>query len=180
LNGADIGSDKLDRNRAFTGAACGCVLALIVGAMQPGAADAAESSVTFLQKAAQANAAEVKTSQVAQTRAVDPAVKAFADRMVDEHTANEHALDALAKKHHVAVSAEPDPERLIRIGTLQKLEGPAFDRAYRKMMVDDHAASIDLFENASRAIEDAETRQFIDATLPVLREHAEAAKALPH
>lgn len=149
-------------------------------ATQAVAADASDAVATFLQKAAQANAAEIKTSQTAQTRAVDPAVKAFADRMVDEHTANEHALDALAKKWNVAVSAEPGPDGLIRIGTIQKLKGPAFDRAYMKTMIDDHAATIALFEDASRSIDDAEVRQFVDATLPVLREHAEAAKALPH
>ncbi|HEY6894875.1 MAG TPA: DUF4142 domain-containing protein [Rhodanobacteraceae bacterium] len=139
------------------------------------AADAA-----FLQRAAQANAAEIKTSQAAQTRASDPTVKALADRMVDEHTANEHALEALAKKRSVAVSADPDPDGVIRIGSLQKLEGTEFDRAYVKTMMDGHAAAIALFEEASRATGDAEIRQFVDATLPVLRDHAEAAKALLH
>lgn len=167
------------RDRAIIGAVRACAIALMLGATQARAAGASDAA-TFLQKAAQANAAEIKTSQTAQTRAVSPAVKAFADRMVDEHTANEHALEALAKKRNVAVSAGPDPDRLIRIGTLQKLNGPAFDRAYMKTMIEDHAASIVLFEDASHAIDDAEVRQFVDATLPVLREHAEAAKALPH
>jgi putative membrane protein len=142
--------------------------------------DASDASATFLQKAAQANAAEIKTSQAAQTRAVDPAVKALADRMVDEHTANEHALEALAKKRNVAVGADPDPEGLIRIGSLQKLEGLEFDRVYVKTMIEDHVAAIAVFEQASGATDDAEIRQFIDATLPVLREHAEVAQKLAH
>jgi len=167
------------RERAFTGAVRACALALIVGAVPAGAAGTTDAGTAFLQKAAQANAAEIKTSQAAQTRASSPAVKAFADRMVEEHTANEHALDALAKKRNVAVSADPDPDRLIRIGSLQKLKGSAFDHAYMKTMADDHAATIGLFEEAARQVEDAEIRQFIDATLPVLREHAEAARALP-
>jgi putative membrane protein len=100
--------------------------------------------------------------------------------MVDEHTANEHALDALAKKSNVAVGAEPDADRQIRIGSLQQLRGRAFDHAYVKAMLDEHAGTIALFEKAARTIDDAEILQFIDATLPVLREHAEAAKALPH
>jgi putative membrane protein len=168
------------RNRAALAAVRAGVLALIVAAMPSMAADASEAGAAFLRKAAEANAAEIKTSQAAQTRAVDPAVKAFANRMVDEHTANEHALDALAKKRNVAVGAEPDPDRQIRIGSLQELKGPAFDRAYMNAMLDQHAQTIALFENAARSIDDAEIRQFIEATLPVLREHAEAAKALPH
>ena len=167
------------RERAFTGAVRACVLTLIVGALPAIAAGTTDAGATFLQKAAQANAAEIKTSQTAQTRAVSPTVKAFADRMVEEHTANEHALDALAKKRNVAVSADPDPDRLIRIGSLQELKGQAFDHAYMKTMADDHAATIGLFEDASRQIDDVEIRQFIDATLPVIREHAEAAHGLP-
>jgi putative membrane protein len=156
------------------------VLALAAGTALAGAADANDAGAAFLQKAARANAAEIKTSQAAQTRAADPAVKAFADRMVDEHTANEHALEALAKKRNVAVAPEPDSDGVIRIGSLQNLEGAAFDRAYVKTMADDHAAAIGLFEEASRTIRDPAIRQFIDATLPVLREHAEAADALRH
>jgi len=168
------------RNRAVAGAVRACALALAVAATSSIAGDATDAGATFLQKAAEANAAEIKTSQAAQTRAVDPAVKAFADRMVDEHTANEHALDALARKRNVAVGAEPDADRQIRIGSLQQLKGRAFDHAYVKAMLDEHAGTIALFEKASRTIDDAEIRQFIDATLPVLREHAEAAKALRH
>lgn len=168
------------RNRAFAGAVRACALLLMVGVAQARASGTTDAGATFLQKVAEANAAEIKTSQAAQTRAVDPAVKAFADRMVEEHTANEHALEALAKKRNVTLGDDPDPDRQIRIGTLQKLKGPAFDRAYMKTMVDDHAGSIALFEDASRTIDDAAIRQFVDATLPVLREHAEAAKALPH
>lgn len=168
------------RDRAAAGAVRACALALILVAVLARGAGTSEAGAAFLQKAAEANAAEIKTSQAAQTRAVDPAVKAFADRMVEEHTANGHALDALAKKRSVTVGADPDPDRQIRIGTLQKLKGPAFDRAYVKTMIDDHSATIGLFEDAARTIDDADIRQFIDATLPVLREHADAAKALPH
>lgn len=180
MNERGIGSNGHGRDHAFAGAVRACALALLLGASRASASGTADTAASFLQKAAQANAAEIKTSQAAQTRAIDPAVKAFADRMVDEHTANEHALEALARKRNVTVGDDPDPERQIRIGTLQKLNGPAFDHAYMNMMIEDHAASIGLFEDAARTTRDAEVRQFVDATLPVLREHAEAAKALPH
>lgn len=180
MNERGIGSNGQRRDRAFAGAVRAGALALLLGAAHASATGTDDANASFLQKVAQANAVEIKTSQAAQTRAIDPAVKAFADRMVDEHTANEHALEALAKKRNVTVGDDPDSERQIRIGTLQKLDGAAFDHAYMNMMIEDHAAAIGLFEDASRATRDAEIRQFIDATLPVLREHAEAAKVLPH
>jgi putative membrane protein len=178
----DVRGASRVRNRVVIGAVCACAIAFVIGATgAPSAAGGATSDAgtAFLQKAAQANAAEIKTSQAAQTRAANPAVKAFADRMVDEHTANQHALGALAKKRNVAVSDDPDPDRLIRIGSLQKLKGVKFDHAYVKIMVEDHQSAVSLFENASRVVHDAEILQFVDATLPVLREHVQAAKALP-
>jgi putative membrane protein len=173
-------SARIACGRAAIGAARTLALAGLVVASSAYADPAADAGAAFLQKAAAANTAEIKTSQAAQTRAADPAVKALADRLVDEHTANEHALEALAKKRNVTVPTEPDSDGVIRIGSLQNLEGGEFDRAYVKTMVDEHAATIALFEEAARTIDDAEIRQFVDATLPVLREHAEAAKALPH
>lgn len=168
------------RSRAAIGAARVFAIAALLMTARGYADDAPDAGAAFLQKAAAANAAEIKTSQAAQTRAADPAVKAFADRMVDEHTANEHALEALAAKRNVPVPADPDPAGVIRIGSLQNLEGAEFDRAYVKTMIDDHAATIAVFEAAARTIEEPAIRQFIDATLPVLREHAAAANALAH
>jgi putative membrane protein len=154
--------------------------ALGLAAAQTRAADSASPADTaFLQKAAAVNAAEIKISQTAQTRAQSSVVKAFADRMVDEHSANEHALEALARKKDIAVTAEPDADHLMRIGTLQNLENGAFDRAYAKLMIEDHRAAVRLLESGARDAQDPDIRKFAEATLPVVREHAQAAAALP-
>lgn len=139
------------------------------------AADAA-----FLQAAAQANAAEVKISQAAQTRATNGQIKAFADRMVDDHSSSNHKLEALAKKKNVAVTAEPDSAHLMKIGELQKLQGGAFDHAYVASMIEDHRAAEQLFERAARDAGDADIRRFAENTLPVLREHRTMAQSLSH
>jgi putative membrane protein len=139
------------------------------------AADAA-----FLQAAARANAAEVKISQAAQTRATSEQVKAFADRMVDDHSSSNHKLEALAKKKNIAVTAELDTAHLMKIGELQKLQGGAFDHAYVASMIEDHRAAEQLFERAARDAGDADIRRFAENTLPVLREHTTMAQSLSH
>lgn len=138
-----------------------------------------ESDSTFLQKAAQANAAEVKVSQAAQTRAKDARIKAFADRMVEDHSDNNKRLEALAQQKDVAVKADPDPDHMLKIGTLQKLEGAEFERAYARLMVEDHRAAVALFEQAAESASDPDIKRFAADTLPALREHATMAEALP-
>ena len=138
-----------------------------------------EADSAFLQKVAQANAAEVKVSQTAQTRSKDARIKAFADRMVKDHSENNRRLEALAKQKDVAVKPDPDPEHMLKIGTLQKLEGAQFDHAYAALMVEDHRAAVALFEQAAKSAEDPDVKQFAASTLPTLREHATMADALP-
>jgi len=140
----------------------------------------AQEDAAFLQKAAQANAAEAKISQSAQTRAVDPTVKAFADRMVEDHTASNRKLEALAKRKGLSVATEPDSEHVMRIGSLQNLEGPAFDRAYAELMIEDHRALVQLYEAAARDAHDADVSRFARKTLPMLREHVRTVQAWPH
>jgi len=144
------------------------------------ASQVSETDSTFLQKAAQANAAEVKVSQAAQTRAKDKAITAFADRMVKDHSDAGHKLEALAKQKNVAIKTEPDPDHMMKIGKLQKLEGAEFEKAYAALMVEDHHAAVQLFEQAAKDAQDSDIKQFAQTTLPTLQEHSKMAEALPH
>lgn len=139
-----------------------------------------EADATFLQAASQANAAEIKVSQAAQTRAKDAQVRAFADRMVKDHSAIGHEIEDLAKRKNVDVKTEPDAAHMVKIGGLQKLEGSAFDHGYASLMVQDHAALVQSFGKAAGASDgDADVKRFAAHALPMLRDHATAALALP-
>lgn len=171
--------------RTSTRARIGSCLAVVFAAVAWSAASLAapldEADSTFLQKASQANAAEVKVSQAAQTRAKDPGVRAFADRMVADHSTLGREIAALAKRTHVDVKTEPDADHMVKIGGLQKMQGGAFDRAYASLMRDDHAAAIALFDKAAAEQGgDAAVKHFAEHALPMLREHAELANQLPH
>jgi putative membrane protein len=142
------------------------------GAMTP-------ADTAFLQRAAEANAAEVKIGQVAQTRATESVVKAFADRMVEAHSASNRELDALARKKNMALTSEPDAAHLMKIGSLQKLQADEFDRAYASLMIEDHAAGARFFEQAARDAVDEDVRKFAQTAFEMWREHAALAQALP-
>lgn len=155
-------------------------IAFFLGASLARAGAMPPADTTFLQRAAEANAAEVKIGQAAQTRATASDVKAFADRMVEDHSASNREVDALAKKKDVAVTAAPDAAHLIRIGNLQKLRADQFDRAYVRLMIEDHEAGARLFEQAARDAVDADVRKFAQTALEMWRAHAASAQALPH
>lgn len=139
-----------------------------------------EADSTFLQKAAQANAAEVQVSQAAETRSKNERITAFADRMIKDHSEANRKLDALAKQKNVATKTVPDPDHMMKIGKLEKLEGAEFERAYAALMVEDHRAAVQLFEQAANESQDSDIKQFAQSTLPTLQEHAKMAEALPH
>jgi putative membrane protein len=60
---------------------------------------------------------------------------------------------------------------------LERVSGPAFDRAYLEEMVKHHQKDIEEFERASRS-DNQQVRAFAERTLPTLRQHLEQAQQL--
>lgn len=88
-----------------------------------------KSDTTFVTKAAAAGMLEVQASQVAITRASNPDVRAFAQRMVKDHTTVGDELKALASKGITVPDSLPADERA-KVDKLSALEGAKFDKAY--------------------------------------------------
>lgn len=131
----------------------------------------------FVERAAEGGMAEVALAQVARERATDPQVKAFAQRMAEDHGQANQALAQLAGTKGVELPAEPprgarrDVERM---GAMKP--GPDFDRAYMKHMVDDHKKTVTEFGKASREARDPEVKAFAAKQLPTLENHLELAQ----
>jgi putative membrane protein len=61
---------------------------------------------------------------------------------------------------------------------MSSLSGKAFDDAFTTHMVQSHTKSVAKFEKASSDLEDGELKQFVESTLPALREHLAMAQRL--
>lgn len=61
---------------------------------------------------------------------------------------------------------------------LSSLSGKAFDDAYMTHMVRSHIKSVAKFEKASTDLEDGELKQFVESTLPGLRDHLVMAQRI--
>jgi len=92
----------------------------------------------FVTKLAGVGMAEVELGTLAKDKASSREVKAFAQRMIDEHTKAGNELKAIADRKHLAWPAALPADAVALKGKLSQLSGAAFDRAYIDAMVDGH------------------------------------------
>ena len=115
--------------------------AFIVGvALAVGAAASAQSvgDQAFVTKLAGVAMAEVELGKLAKDKASSREVKAFADRMIDDHTKAGDELKGIAQRKNFAWPAALPPDAVALKDKLSKLNGAAFDRAYIDEMVKGH------------------------------------------
>jgi len=143
---------------------------VVLGADEKGVTDD-----QFVELASAAGLAEVNLGYVAAKQATDPAVKAFAKHMVDDHTKANAELIDLANKKKWKVAARMDAEHQMMEAKLLKLTGAAFDREYVAGQVKDHKVAVSLFEKEAKGGRDADLKNWAEKTLPTLRAHLKHA-----
>ena len=131
-----------------------------------------------------ANQVDIDAGKLAQSTATNKAVKAFAERMVVDHTGvNKSATDLAAKlkvtpqDNAASRSLKADGEK--NVSTLKGLHGAAFDKAYIEHEVAYHQAVLDaldktLIPNASNA----ELKALLVKVRPAFVAHLEHAKKI--
>ncbi len=135
---------------------------------------------TFVTSAAEGGMFDVEVAKLAQDKASDPAVKDFARKLVDDHSAANDKLRQLATSHDLALPGTLPADKRKELDKLAKLSGAAFDRQFiQRVGLKDHRSDIALFEKASRDAKSDDLRAFAKASLPTLHEHLSAAQKLP-
>ncbi|HEX6693993.1 MAG TPA: DUF4142 domain-containing protein [Longimicrobiales bacterium] len=101
----------------------------------PGIGDARVASVVHA-----AHAGEIAVGQMAAGRASDVRVRAFAQRMADEHTVADQVLTAVQNPMTTPDSMATEVQRQTQrvLTSLDTYEGAAFDRAYMDTQVAQH------------------------------------------
>ena len=97
------------------------------------------------------NQVEIQPSQLAQEKAQNPQLKAYAQRMVTEHTALGDSMRALAQRINVTPTPHPLSEALgaqvqATMQKLQGLSGMDFDTAYASAMAMSHQQTLSTAE----------------------------------
>jgi putative membrane protein len=131
----------------------------------------------FLTEAAQDGRAEVEVAQLAASKASNPGVKRFAQRLVADHTKANQQLESLPQASQIQSSSLPEEKRSA-VDQLSKASGKEFDRAFVDQAVQDHESAVARFQEAASTAKDPQIKQFAAQNVPVLQRHLEMAKQL--
>jgi putative membrane protein len=143
-------------------------------------AQAAASAKEFIEKAGTSGLAEVEMGQLGVQKAKSSQVKAFAKRVVEDHTKANQELVTASKGKGVQV---PSSQPAMHKATVEKFQqqdaGKNFDRDYMEQMVEDHKADVELFETAADNDQlDVDLRAYAKKTLPTLQAHLKEAQTI--
>lgn len=134
----------------------------------------------FVQDAAESGMFEVQVAQLAAAKATDPAVKDFANKLVQDHQQANNELVQIANARHVELPAAPSRGQRHAIEKLAKKTGAEFDRDFvTQVGLKAHEKDIKAFEKAAGKLKDPELKAWVQKTLPHLREHYALAQKLP-
>jgi putative membrane protein len=150
-------------------------LVLVFPALARAETTIAQTDKDFLTNAAQAGMAEVKLAELASTRASDPSVKSFAQKMAADHGQANEKLKTLAQKKGLILPTSIGADTQKKIDDMAKLSGADFDKAYMDQTLKDHDAAITLFQNAADNSKDKDIQNFATTTLPTLKSHQHMA-----
>jgi putative membrane protein len=132
----------------------------------------------FMGKAAQGSMMEIAVGKLAATRAQDPAVRSFAQRLVADHSRASDGLKALADAKQLTLPDAVTAEDQVTLGKLEGLNGAEFDQSLADLMVKDHVTDIKDFQKEIKSGHDADVKAFAEQTLPTLRHHLTMANQL--
>lgn len=168
-----------------------CLLATLAPAMAqqpsplPGdAASAASSSLSredreFLRNAAESGLAELQAAQLVLQAATSPEVQRFAQQMVQEHTASNARLAAIAARKGGELPATPGLVEQGRLKLLQMSPAPDFEQQYVDGLgVRTHQGTVALFQQHVERGQDPDLRRFAQEQLPQLRQDLQLAQQL--
>jgi putative membrane protein len=138
------------------------------------------SAEDFVKKAGESGVAEVEMGKLGVAKSGNADVKAFAQKMVTDHTKANKELMAAAKAKNLKVPTEPG---LIHKGMKEKFEHQSadadFNHDFMQQMVKDHEAAVELFQTAANDTTlDPDLRALAKKTLPTLQQHLSDAQKL--
>ena len=132
----------------------------------------------FVMATAAGGMGEVQMGQVAAQKALSPEVKAYAQRMVTDHTKANDELSQLATLKGLALPTDTDQPHKDAAQHVAGLSGAAFDKAYMTHMVEDHQKTVADFERQSTSATDADLKTWASKTLPTLQDHLRQAQTI--
>ena len=141
--------------------------------------DVARADAAFMKQAAENGHTEVEGSKLAQSKATNAKVKAFAEKMIEDHTKANAELSTLAASKGVELPKEPSMMQKGKLKLLSTADGASFDKKYAdEVGVKAHEDTVKLFEQGAAEAKDPQVKAWATKTLPTLKMHLQHAKEL--
>ena len=146
----------------------------------PGAPVAAltDRDAQFIAAQLEDNVVQVLAAQSALARSQNQSVRDFAQKLINDHTYAQSALQPVASIHHIELPTTLNDRHRAMLDRLNQLTGPAFDRAYVSDMVNDHVVMISAFNAELPVVVDSQVSAWTQNTRPMLLQHQEIAQQL--
>jgi putative membrane protein len=125
----------------------------------------------FLRHAAEGGMAEVKLGQLAAQKASSDDVKAFGQKMVDDHTMLNNEMAPIADSMGVRTPKNLNKQDQAEYDKLSGLSGTDFDTEYLTAMVKDHHKDLREFREQAATTTDPTLKAAVDKGQRVIHEH---------
>ena len=186
-------STAVASNAVTTDSAAGTTGNNMAGASAAGAAGAASTtgasgSTTALGDADianvihEVNAGEIAAGKIAQTKATNADVKAYAREMVQAHTALDKKSAKISGQQGATNAAVRDSVVNANQAMSSQLQsansGADFDKAYIDGQVQGHQNALSFLQAAQNKTQNADLKKMIDAAIPDVQKHLDRARSL--
>jgi putative membrane protein len=115
---------------------------------------ATDDDKKFLATAAQSDQNEIALSKLAEEKSTNPDVKAFAQKMIAEHTKMTASMKPFAESWGLTPPSGPDADSQKELDKLNGLSGNDFDKEYMSQMVSDHSKALSAFTTEAKDTKD--------------------------
>lgn len=147
------------------------------GASKGSNSSVAKADQKMMRDLAEANLAEIETGKLALEKSQNEQVKAFAQKMIDDHTQSQKELEQIAQQKGVTLPTETDMKHKTAAKALSALEGDKFDKMYMNQVgVRDHKNTHQLLSKAQKNAKDPELKAMAEKTAPIVHNHLTMAQ----
>lgn len=156
----------------------GTILLLVAFTLgvQAQTAKEAKADKTFAETALMGNMYEVESGKIASQNAINPEVKSFGQKMVEDHGKAQEELKQITQTKSITAPATLDKKHKDKLDSLSKEKGKDFDKAYMKMMVKDHKTDVSDYQKEADKGKDPEIKSYATKTLGILKGHLKMAQ----
>jgi len=141
-----------------------------------GAVASRSPDLQIVTKLAQGSSAEIELGRIVKSKARNPAVKAFGQRMITDHSALLADATRWASERRITLDATPGQEEKKIIDRTARLSGDDFDRSYIEGMLDDHKKDVAEVARFIAAHPDSPATGLLKQALPTLEDHLRVAE----